>query len=75
MTCTEHHWPHSGPDTIQVRSYGWREVWTCNNCLATKVIIETYASAEDGTLLPPVEIVVEPHPWVDQSPLPGVEPT
>lgn len=58
MSCKEHMWPRSGPDSILVGGKGRREVTTCNNCLATKVVITHYNF--DGSDHTKVDVVVEP---------------
>ena len=40
MTCRnkdEHRWPRQF-DSRLVRAGGAREIWTCNDCLATKIV-------------------------------------
>lgn len=60
MSCKEHMWSRSGPDSIIVSGKGRREVTTCNNCLATKVVITHYNFDFDGGDYAKVEVVVEP---------------
>lgn len=54
----KHFWPRQC-DSRTSSGYGDREVWTCNNCLATKVIITTHQ--KDNTV-DTVEQIVEPAP-------------
>ena len=57
MACDgNHRWPRL-PDSRMVGHQGRREVWTCNNCLATKVVIETWQP--DGSMRS-AETVAEP---------------
>lgn len=56
LFCEEHRFPRMY-DSRLISGWGRREIWTCNDCLATKVIIET--DQPDGSVSR-VEQVIEP---------------
>lgn len=56
IPCDKHTWPRLNHSEI-IQAAGRRTITTCNNCLATKVMIET--EQPDGSI-DKVETIVEP---------------